>query len=195
MQTSQPQQDQQQHQSTVNASSSDRDPPGDIATTWRLSGITQPFWPYPFRTRPIVPETSDSNRDWLRIADTLDIFTYNLPQDPSLRLGVIEAKSQHIQFFFWTCLDRYNRRNALLWRLCDMQGMLRWWQRCLNIAPESPHGDGLWPLVLLTSPWFDCPVFLDILWEPVKGPDGEDVRNEKGKVVVARRNPWLAGRK
>ncbi|KAF9768102.1 hypothetical protein IL306_014656 [Fusarium sp. DS 682] len=52
---------------------------------------------------------------------------------------------------------------------------------------QQAHEDGLWRRVLLSSPWFDCPIFEDLLRKPqiVNGK----VRRKNGEVVMKRRDP------
>ena len=52
---------------------------------------------------------------------------------------------------------------------------------------QQAHEDGLWRDVLLSSPWFDCPIFDDLLHKPQirNGPGGE----KHGKVHMVKRNP------
>ncbi|KAJ4246243.1 hypothetical protein NW762_013591 [Fusarium torreyae] len=58
---------------------------------------------------------------------------------------------------------------------------------------EQAHEDGLWRRVLLSSPWFDCPIFEDLLSEPQKTKDGEIMRRKNGEVRMKRRDPHFAG--
>ncbi|KAF5023180.1 hypothetical protein F66182_4761 [Fusarium sp. NRRL 66182] len=86
-------------------------------------------------------------------------------------------KNQHLQFFFWTALDRANRRfkdvqdpNERLWEFHDMH-------------------DGLWRSLLLGSPWFDCPIFEDLLFEIRKKANGEVMLDKDGNPQKQKRDP------
>ncbi|KAF4970963.1 hypothetical protein FSARC_2066 [Fusarium sarcochroum] len=108
------------------------DPPGDIAETWNKSyaPLSDP-WPYPMLRSPIVPSTMEMDDDWLLTSRQIVVFyrSYNKHINPGIR----QQKDDHMQFFFWTALDRANRRwkdmhapNQRLWEFHDMRGMLSW---------------------------------------------------------------------
>jgi hypothetical protein len=66
--------------------------------------------------------------DWLRVAKTVSIFAQE-PLSGEIRL----QKSDHLQFYFWTALDRSNRRfkdthavDERPWEFHDMRGMMKW---------------------------------------------------------------------
>ncbi|KAF7562945.1 hypothetical protein G7046_g1198 [Stylonectria norvegica] len=73
--------------------------------------------------------------------------------------GAIQLKLEHLQLF-WDQLDRHNRNDK----------------------------DGLWRVMLLNSPWWDCPDFKDLLKEPKKGADGKPVRGADDEVVMVHRD-------
>jgi 2-polyprenyl-6-methoxyphenol hydroxylase-like FAD-dependent oxidoreductase len=106
------------------------DPPGNIEAIWHMchTPITDLF-PYPNNKSPIIPSTSDLDNDWLLAASRRVSIFMNRSTSPNIR----QQKDEHIQFFFWTALDRSNRRykdvnapNARLWEFHDMHGMLAW---------------------------------------------------------------------
>jgi hypothetical protein len=105
------------------------DPPGNIEAIWRKSHTPiLDLYPYPNNKSPIVPSTSNLDEDWFAATSRVRIFK-TLSSSPNIR----EYKAEHIQFFFWTALDRSNRRykdihapNAQLWEFHDMHGMLAW---------------------------------------------------------------------
>jgi 2-polyprenyl-6-methoxyphenol hydroxylase-like FAD-dependent oxidoreductase len=106
------------------------DPPGNIEAMWHKSHTPiLDLFPYPNNKSPIIPSTSDLDEDWLLAASSRVRIFMTLSSSPNIR----EYKDEHIQFFFWTALDRSNRRykdihapNARLWEFHDMHGMLAW---------------------------------------------------------------------
>ncbi|KAF4434954.1 hypothetical protein FACUT_7614 [Fusarium acutatum] len=106
------------------------DPPGNIEAIWHKSHTTiLDLYPYPNNKSPIIPSTSNLDDDWLLAATSRVRIFKTLSNNPNIR----EYKDEHIQFFFWTALDRSNRRykdihapNAQLWEFHDMHGMLAW---------------------------------------------------------------------
>ncbi|EXL77973.1 hypothetical protein FOPG_07641 [Fusarium oxysporum f. sp. conglutinans race 2 54008] len=106
------------------------DPPGNIEAMWHKSHTPiLDLFPYPNNKSPIIPSTSDLDEDWLFAASSRVRIFMTLSSSPNIR----EYKDEHIQFFFWTALDRSNRRykdihapNARLWEFHDMHGMLAW---------------------------------------------------------------------
>lgn len=106
------------------------DPPGNIEAMWHKSHTPiLDLFPYPNNKSPIIPSTSDLDEDWLLAASSRVRIFMSLSSSPNIR----EYKDEHIQFFFWTALDRSNRRykdihapNARLWEFHDMHGMLAW---------------------------------------------------------------------
>ncbi|KAG5753434.1 hypothetical protein H9Q70_003938 [Fusarium xylarioides] len=151
------------------------DPPGNIEAIWHKSHTPiLDLYPYPNNKSPIIPSTSNLDEDWLVAATSRVRLFKTLSSSPNIR----EYKAEHIQFFFWTALDRSNRRykdvdapNAQLWEFHDMHA----------------HEDGLWRDVLLSSPWFDCPIFDDLLHKPQIRNDAGGKKH--GKVRMVKRNP------
>lgn len=74
--------------------------------------------------------------------------------------------------------------------------MLTWFRRCFGKPqPEedpTAHADGIWRDVLLSSPWFDCPEFMDLLWEVARDRSGNMVLNQQGQGMVVERDPRKA---
>ncbi|KAF4446163.1 hypothetical protein F53441_10139 [Fusarium austroafricanum] len=144
------------------------DPPGNIEATWeKCYSPLSDLYPYPPNKSPIIPSTADRDEDWLLASRQLVVFsrfckTYEIRHQ----------KDDHIQFYFWTALDRSNRRfkdvndpNARLWEFHDMRGMLA------------------------CSPWWDCPIFEDLLVKPSMNKSGGYKRDENGDMVMKRRDP------
>lgn len=175
-----------------------RDPPGRIQTIGGLSHSVQRL-PYPISKSPIVMSTPNLDEDWVDASEEVFIFTHSVLKFD--RTGLLQKKLEHFQFYFWTALDRARRLNKpldgslRLWEYHDLQGMLTWWRMCRQVTIPSGIGesnDGLWRDVLLSSPWFDCPVFYDLLLEVVTDFEGQPWTDTEGKVMVKERNPGSA---
>ncbi|KAI8677763.1 hypothetical protein NCS55_00494100 [Fusarium keratoplasticum] len=148
---------------------------------------------------PILISTSSPDEDWVNTSKQVLIFTHQLPK--TNRTSIRNKKLEHFQFYFWTALDRARRLNrsldgsVRLWEYHDLQGMLTWWRICLHAAIPARVGEsnvGLWQDVLLSSPWFDCPIFEDLLWEVVTDGNGQPKTYVSGDVMVGLRNPKSA---
>ncbi|CEI40024.1 unnamed protein product [Fusarium venenatum] len=48
------------------------------------------------------------------------------------------------------------------------------------------HQDGIWRLTLLSSPWFDCPIFEDLLMKPIGSNDLDMTPWEPGTKLTNR---------
>ncbi|XEU95885.1 hypothetical protein FSHL1_001170 [Fusarium sambucinum] len=48
------------------------------------------------------------------------------------------------------------------------------------------HQDGIWRLTLLSSPWFDCPIFQDLLMKPIGSKDLSMTPWEPGTKLTSR---------
>ncbi|KAF4462312.1 hypothetical protein FALBO_10892 [Fusarium albosuccineum] len=143
-------------------------PPGNL-DCFRIHSHVPPAtpFPYPLDKSPIVPSTQDVDDDWFVASRNVDIFM----EKPELPIShvLLGRKKEHLQYYFWTALDRNNRAHGgREWDFHDMHGMLT----CI------------WLHVLASSPWFDCPVFDDLLWE--------DVKMKNGKVMEKHREPRSA---
>ncbi|KAH7014983.1 hypothetical protein EDB80DRAFT_706797 [Ilyonectria destructans] len=161
---------------------------------------------YPTTKSPIIPGSDHLDADWLTASRVYDVFNMALPAVNEV--GYVEtwaAKSNHMQANFWTALDRANRASRpprgdsearRCWHYHDMRAMLTWFRRCFG-KPQpdddaSAHADGMWRDVLLSSPWFDCPEFMDLLWEVARDRSGNVVLNHLGQAMVVERDPRKA---
>lgn len=68
--------------------------------------------------------------NWIKATQQVPLFT-----QPCNTYDLLEQKSKHIQFYFWTALDRSNRTFwtpdqrfgwKLGWKRHDMLGIMRW---------------------------------------------------------------------
>ncbi|KAF5626066.1 hypothetical protein F52700_8781 [Fusarium sp. NRRL 52700] len=117
------------------------DPPGNIEATWHKSHTPiSDLYPYPNNKSPIIPSTSNLDEDWLLAATNRVRIFKTLSSSPNIR----EYKDEHIQFFFWTALDRSNRRykdihapNAQLWEFHDMHGGEKHGK--IRMVKRTPH--------------------------------------------------------
>ncbi|KAJ4118771.1 hypothetical protein NW768_010833 [Fusarium equiseti] len=94
--------------------------------------LTDPMgrpWSYP-QCSPVVRGTDEMNVHWVMAAYQVPVFI-----EPSSTHNLLEQKSSHIQFYFWTALDRSNRTFwtpdqrfgwKLGWKARDMRGIMRW---------------------------------------------------------------------
>ncbi|WAO87563.1 Hypothetical protein NCS54_00487600 [Fusarium falciforme] len=179
-----------------------RDPPGRIATTRERSHTAQyPPHPYPL-DKSSIALFYNLDENWVDASQEVLIFTHQVPESDDEKVRLLDKKSEHFQFYFWTALDRARRLNkpldgsVRLWEYHDLPGMLIWWRKCLRHPLPTYIGesnDGLWKDVLLSSPWFDCPVFYDLLWEVVPDFEGQPRTDTEGKVMVKERNSKPAG--
>lgn len=151
--------------------------------------------PYPSGTPPINESTHLPDKDWICKSRDVLIFTHQLPIPDTHKIRT--RKLAHFQYHFWTALDRTRRRNkpldgtVHLWKYHDLQGMLTWWRMCLQVPVSTRIGesdDGLWKDVLMSSPWFDCPIFRDLLWEVEKDDNGQPKTKDNGEVVMKERD-------
>lgn len=110
------------------------------------------------------------------------IFTHQVPESDDEKMRLLDKKSGHFQFYFWTALDRARRFNkpldgsVSLWKPFDVRSMLTWWRMCHQAPIPTRVGvsnDGLWRDLLLSFPWFDCPLFYDLLWEVATDDNGQ----------------------
>lgn len=176
-----------------------QEPPGGIEATRGMSHSVQGLpLPYP-QDKPPITMSSSLDDDWIKASEEVLIFTHQLSK--SNRVSICNKKLEHFQFYFWTALDRARRLNkpldgsVRLWEYHDLPGMLIWWRKCLRHRSSTYIGessDGLWKDVLLSSPWFDCPVFYDLLWEVMLDLEGQPRIDTEGKVMVKERNPKSA---
>ncbi|UPK89932.1 hypothetical protein LCI18_000867 [Fusarium solani-melongenae] len=63
---------------------------------------------------------------------------------------------------------------------------------CRQVTIPSRIGesnDGLWREVLLGSPWFDSPVFWDLLWKVAVDHNGKPRLDGNGEVIMKPRDP------
>ncbi|RSL96632.1 hypothetical protein CDV31_013405 [Fusarium ambrosium] len=157
-----------------------RDPPGRIAATRELS---------------------HADENWVIASREVLIFTHQVPESDDEKMRLLNKKSEHFQFYFWTALDRARRFNepldgsVRLWEYHDLVGMMLWWRECTQSHTTTAIGendDGIWKDFLMSSPWFDCLMFYDLLWEVVMGCDGLPQTDSNGKVMVKTRNPKSA---
>ncbi|RGP74157.1 hypothetical protein FSPOR_1852 [Fusarium sporotrichioides] len=115
-------------------------PPGDIEETRNRIYTFKRASPYPPKS-PVVPLFCTSARDdeWREVVQTVPIFQ----SQPGNLAETEQRKSDHLQFYFWTALDRSNRywenrhvqydgmESQGLWHSEDMRGT----------QPEMASGD------------------------------------------------------
>ncbi|KAJ3521748.1 hypothetical protein NM208_g13152 [Fusarium decemcellulare] len=146
--------------STMAAAPEAGKPPGNL-DYFRIHSHVPPDtpFPYPLDKSPIVPSTKDADDDWFIASRNVEIFMEKF--EPPISHVLLGRKKEHLQYYFWTALDRNNRAHGgRQWDFHDMHGMLT------------------------CSPWFDCPVFDDLLWE--------DVKLKNGKIMKKHREPRSA---
>ncbi|KAL2694856.1 hypothetical protein Neosp_001444 [[Neocosmospora] mangrovei] len=172
------------------------DPPGRIEGPGELSKLAQYCsHPYPLSKPPVMDSTHLPDEDWVHASKDVLIFTHQIPKPFSAVL--FHKKLGHFQYYFWTALDRARRLNkpldgsVQLWQHGDLQAMLAWCYMCLQKPVPARIGEGnsgMWRILLATSPWFDCPLFCDLLWEVVKDGNGQPKTRDNGKTVVKPRS-------
>ncbi|UZP45297.1 hypothetical protein NXS19_013109 [Fusarium pseudograminearum] len=130
-----------------------RQPPGNIQATW--NDIYNPFlnlYPYP-HSSPV--DTGKQDEGWFTAASNVPIFRLE-PACTEIRL----RKSDHLQFYFWTALERTNRlKRKDIWfygDMCDRDPchaeleqmfMHLWWSQAVNLALRRfPNSDVVLPL-------------------------------------------------
>ncbi|KAH6989525.1 hypothetical protein BKA56DRAFT_611780 [Ilyonectria sp. MPI-CAGE-AT-0026] len=161
---------------------------------------------YPVNKSPIIPGSAQLDADWITASRAYDVFNMALPavNTPGY-METWSAKCNHMQANFWAALDRANRASRpprgdpearRCWHYHDMRAMVTWFRRCFGKPqPEedaAAHADGIWRDVLLSSPWFDCPDFMDLLWEVARDRNGNMVLNHLGQGMVVERDPRKA---
>ncbi|KAF0637323.1 hypothetical protein FPSE5266_09901 [Fusarium pseudograminearum] len=150
-----------------------RQPPGNIQATW--NDIYNPFlnlYPYP-HSSPV--DTGKQDEGWFTAASNVPIFRLE-PACTEIRL----RKSDHLQFYFWTALERTNRlKRKDIWFYGDM------------CAPRG-RPDGIWRRTLLSSPWFDCPIFDILLHKPMGCDDLDMSPYDKETTPYTDRDPCHA---
>lgn len=110
-----------------------------------------------------------------------------------------DIKRCHLQSFFWpalyasnSVLPRANPDDVEKWQPDDMEGMIAWYRRFWHQkadGPEVNHSDGMWCMVLETSPWFDWPEFRDLRMKIAQDDQGNDVFDENGNLVWVKKDP------
>ncbi|KAM0427945.1 hypothetical protein ACHAPT_007405 [Fusarium lateritium] len=173
-----------------------RDPPGRIEAT-RLQSHSVHYLPYPYPLHaPVISSTPFPDEHWIQTSHHVLIFTHHVPRPDGV--GLYAKKLEHFQFYFWTALDRARRSNkpldgsVRLWERFDLRGMLTWWRICLQVPIPTRFdtgNDGLWRDLLMSSPWFDCPIFWDLLWEYAKNNTGLPGGNDNAGLVPMPRDP------
>ncbi|EEU37800.1 uncharacterized protein NECHADRAFT_88231 [Fusarium vanettenii 77-13-4] len=180
-----------------------RDPPGRIATTRERSHVVQcPPHPYPLDKSPIAVFHS-LDEDWIDASQEVLIFTHQVPDSDDEKMRLLNKKSEHFQYYFWTALDRDGRFNQpfdgseYLWEPFDIRTMRIWWRMCHQDSVPTHidvSNDGLWRDLLMSSPWFDCPLFRDLLWEVVTDDNGQprtETVDGEDLITLKRRDPRL----
>ncbi|KAL6357160.1 hypothetical protein LRP88_10779 [Fusarium phalaenopsidis] len=117
-----------------------RDPPGRIATTRERSHTVQyPPHPYPL-DKPPIALFYNLNEDWIDASQEVLIFTHQVPESDDEKMRLLDKKSEHFQFYFWTALDRARRFNK------PLDGSVRLWKpfdvRNDNGQPRTETVDG-----------------------------------------------------
>lgn len=145
--------------------------------------------PYPVTN--LIKDTEPFPSDaWLEIARMDKVFVLNPRTDASLATS---SKLTLLRDVFWpwlrTCVDKKKDKSTstdddALWGEHEFLGMLNWYRLFFampmqdRITPSRLPSDGVWRLMVLSSPWGKCEHFDDLLFEGVEStPDSVKERD------------------